>query len=63
MTSREARLQWLIGFINENLVLGKLSQSSRQRLAIDAEKLHASHALWQQYDELLQCVKSLLAKE
>ncbi|KAF5315570.1 hypothetical protein D9611_004731 [Ephemerocybe angulata] len=54
LKSRKDRLNWLIGFINENLVRGKMSQRSRQKLAVDAEKLHASYALWLQYNELLE---------
>ncbi|EIW85147.1 hypothetical protein CONPUDRAFT_70040 [Coniophora puteana RWD-64-598 SS2] len=46
LTSRKERLSWLIHFINDNGVLTKLSQSSRQRLATDAEKLYACHQLW-----------------
>ncbi|KAG2020222.1 methyltransferase type 11 [Coprinopsis cinerea AmutBmut pab1-1] len=53
LNGRRDRLNWLIGFINENLVLGKMSQRSRQRLAIDAEKLFAALQLWIQYNELL----------
>ncbi|TFK29976.1 methyltransferase type 11 [Coprinopsis marcescibilis] len=53
LTSRKERLSWLIGFINENLVLGKISQRSRQRLAVDAEKLYACYQLWIQYNDLL----------
>jgi nuclear pore complex protein Nup133 len=33
-----------------------MAQSSRQRLAIDAEKLAASHQLWLQHNERLMCV-------
>ncbi|RXW20887.1 hypothetical protein EST38_g4970 [Candolleomyces aberdarensis] len=51
---RKDRLNWLIGFINENLVLGKMSQRSRQRLAVDAEKLFAAYQLWLQYNDLLE---------
>ncbi|THH17812.1 hypothetical protein EW146_g3080 [Bondarzewia mesenterica] len=40
------RLSFLIKFINENGVLGKISQRSRQQLAIDAEKLYAAQQLW-----------------
>lgn len=53
LTSRKDRLSWLIGFINDNSVLVKMSQRSRQKLAMDAEKLYASHQLWLQYNELL----------
>lgn len=54
LNSRKDRLNWLIGFINENLVRGKMSQSSRQKLAIDGEKLHACYCLWIKYNELLE---------
>ncbi|KZV71677.1 hypothetical protein PENSPDRAFT_650535 [Peniophora sp. CONT] len=50
---RADRLGFLIGFINENGVLGKLSSASRIKLAEDAEKLHAASALWAAYDALL----------
>ena len=33
-----------------------MSQRSRQKLAMDAEKLYASHQLWLQYNELLAFV-------
>ncbi|KAH8116942.1 Non-repetitive/WGA-negative nucleoporin C-terminal-domain-containing protein [Phellopilus nigrolimitatus] len=46
---RKDRLRFLIGFINENGGLGKMSQSSRQRLATDAEKLYAAQQLWTLY--------------
>ncbi|EJD02313.1 uncharacterized protein FOMMEDRAFT_124682 [Fomitiporia mediterranea MF3/22] len=50
---RKDRLRFLIGFINENGALGKMSQTSRQRLVVDAEKLHATQELWILYCELL----------
>ncbi|KAF9454530.1 hypothetical protein P691DRAFT_655678 [Macrolepiota fuliginosa MF-IS2] len=53
LISRKERLSWLIRFINDNAVLGKLSQRSRQQLATDAEKLYAAHQLWIQYNDLL----------
>ncbi|TFK42541.1 hypothetical protein BDQ12DRAFT_732185 [Crucibulum laeve] len=53
LAGRKDRLMWLISFINENTVLGKMSQRCRQQLAIDAEKLHACQQLWIQYNELL----------
>ncbi|KDR81643.1 hypothetical protein GALMADRAFT_239719 [Galerina marginata CBS 339.88] len=53
MTGRKERLSWLIGFINENGVLVKMSQSSRQKLATDAEKLYACHQLWLSYNQFL----------
>ncbi|KII88453.1 hypothetical protein PLICRDRAFT_110437 [Plicaturopsis crispa FD-325 SS-3] len=53
LTGRKERLSWLIRFINDNAVLTKMSQSSRQRLATDAEKLYASHQLWLQYNDFL----------
>ncbi|KDQ07351.1 hypothetical protein BOTBODRAFT_192479 [Botryobasidium botryosum FD-172 SS1] len=46
LTDRCTRLRSLIGFINENGALGQLSQTSRQRLAHDAEKLFAANNLW-----------------
>ncbi|KIM58886.1 hypothetical protein SCLCIDRAFT_127429 [Scleroderma citrinum Foug A] len=46
LTARKERLSWLIGFINDNGALAKMSQRSRQRLATDAEKLYACHQLW-----------------
>ncbi|KAG6334835.1 hypothetical protein ID866_4257 [Astraeus odoratus] len=51
LTARKERLSWLIGFINDNGALGKMSQRSRQRLATDAEKLYASHQLWIRLNE------------
>ncbi|KAF8921233.1 hypothetical protein CPB85DRAFT_1428242 [Mucidula mucida] len=53
MTTRKDRLSFLIQFINDNAVLGKISQSSRQKLAIDAERLYAAHQLWLQHNDLL----------
>ncbi|KAJ3516620.1 hypothetical protein NLJ89_g1011 [Agrocybe chaxingu] len=53
LTGRKERLSWLIGFINENVVLVKMSQRSRQQLATDAEKLYASHQLWLNYNQFL----------
>ncbi|KAI6045772.1 hypothetical protein EDC04DRAFT_3031700 [Pisolithus marmoratus] len=51
LTARKERLSWLIGFINDNGALGKMSQRSRQRLATDAEKLYACHQLWVKLNE------------
>ncbi|KAF8798054.1 hypothetical protein BYT27DRAFT_7203757 [Phlegmacium glaucopus] len=53
MTARKERLSWLIGFINENAVLVKMSQGSRQQLATDAEKLYACSQLWLSYNQHL----------
>ncbi|TFY77168.1 hypothetical protein EWM64_g6840, partial [Hericium alpestre] len=53
MTARRDRLGFLIKFINENGVLGKISQASRQRLAFDAEKLYAAQQLWLSLNEFL----------
>ncbi|KAK0500496.1 hypothetical protein EDD18DRAFT_1307884 [Armillaria luteobubalina] len=53
LTSRKERLSFLIQFINDNAVLGKLSQTCRQNLAADAEKLYASHQLWVQHNDFL----------
>ncbi|KAJ6502530.1 hypothetical protein C8R45DRAFT_622368 [Mycena sanguinolenta] len=53
LTSRKERLSWLIHFINDNAVLLKMSQSSRQQLATDAEKLYAGYQLWTQHNEVL----------
>ncbi|KIM87137.1 hypothetical protein PILCRDRAFT_64451 [Piloderma croceum F 1598] len=53
LVGRKERLSWLIRFINDNAVLGKMSQSSRQRLATDAEKLYACHQLWICHNEFL----------
>ncbi|KAF9013861.1 hypothetical protein BDQ17DRAFT_1320576 [Cyathus striatus] len=54
LTGRKERLSWLIQFINDNAVLGKMAQQSRQRLATDAEKLYACQQLWIQYNEMLR---------
>ncbi|PBL03649.1 hypothetical protein ARMGADRAFT_1095393 [Armillaria gallica] len=53
LTSRKERLSFLIQFINDNAVLGKISQKCRQNLAADAEKLYASHQLWVQHNDFL----------
>ncbi|KAJ7905514.1 Non-repetitive/WGA-negative nucleoporin C-terminal-domain-containing protein [Mycena olivaceomarginata] len=53
LTSRKERLSWLIHFINDNAVLGKMSPRSRQELATDAEKLYAGYQLWIQHNEVL----------
>ncbi|PPR00501.1 hypothetical protein CVT24_005524 [Panaeolus cyanescens] len=53
LTGRKERLSWLIGFINENAVLGKMSQRTRQQIAMDAEKLYAAHQLWLSYNQFL----------
>ncbi|KAJ7632668.1 hypothetical protein FB45DRAFT_978375 [Roridomyces roridus] len=53
LTSRKERLSWLIHFINDNAVLGKMSQRSRQQLATDSEKLYAGFQLWVQHNEVL----------
>ncbi|KAJ7449858.1 hypothetical protein FB451DRAFT_741132 [Mycena latifolia] len=53
LTSRKERLSWLIHFINDNAVLGKMSQRSRQQLATDSEKLYAGYQLWVQHNEVL----------
>ncbi|KAI0807541.1 hypothetical protein C8Q74DRAFT_1213431 [Fomes fomentarius] len=53
MSGRKDRLSFLIKFINDNSVLTKMSQRSRQKLAIDAEKLYAAHQLWIRHNELL----------
>ncbi|KAK2466879.1 hypothetical protein APHAL10511_001137 [Amanita phalloides] len=53
MTARKEKLSWLIGFINDNGVLVKMSQQCRQRLANDAEKLYAAHQLWLWYNAFL----------
>ncbi|KAJ6630853.1 hypothetical protein B0H10DRAFT_2160229 [Mycena sp. CBHHK59/15] len=52
LTSRKERLSWLIHFINDNVVLVKMSQSSRQQLATDSEKLYAGYQLWIQHNEV-----------
>ncbi|KAJ3533367.1 hypothetical protein NM688_g7291 [Phlebia brevispora] len=53
MSGRKDRLSFLIKFINDNGVLTKMSQRSRQRLATDAEKLYAAHQLWLRHNESL----------
>ncbi|KAJ8078829.1 hypothetical protein PM082_013112 [Marasmius tenuissimus] len=53
LKGRKERLSWLIQFINDNLVLLKMSQSCRQHLLMDAEKLSAALDLWSQHNELL----------
>ncbi|KAG9226276.1 hypothetical protein CCMSSC00406_0003155 [Pleurotus cornucopiae] len=53
MKGRIDRLAWLIAFINENAMLLKMSQRSRQRLMMNAEKLQAGHDLWLFYNEFL----------
>ncbi|KAI0054126.1 hypothetical protein FA95DRAFT_1530133 [Auriscalpium vulgare] len=53
IVGRKERMSFLIKFINENGVLGKFSQRSRQLLAIDAEKLYAAQQLWLRLNELL----------
>ncbi|KAF8636731.1 hypothetical protein AX17_003534 [Amanita inopinata Kibby_2008] len=53
MTARKEKLSWLIGFINDNGVLVKMSQKYRQKLITDAEKLYAAHQLWLQYNMFL----------
>ncbi|KAF7967089.1 hypothetical protein HWV62_35891 [Athelia sp. TMB] len=53
LSGRKDRLSWLIRFINDNAVLGKVSQSCRQRLATDAEKLYSCHQLWLRHNEFL----------
>ncbi|KAH8833666.1 Non-repetitive/WGA-negative nucleoporin C-terminal-domain-containing protein [Flagelloscypha sp. PMI_526] len=54
MLGREDRLIWLIRFINENRVLPKMAQRSRQKLATDAEKMYSCHQLWLQHNDFLQ---------
>ncbi|KAF8163334.1 methyltransferase type 11 [Crassisporium funariophilum] len=51
LTGRKERLSWLIGFINENGVLVKMAQRSRQKLATDAEQLYACNQLWLSYNQ------------
>ncbi|KAH9484254.1 Nucleoporin nup132 [Psilocybe cubensis] len=51
MQGRKDRLSWLISFINENTVLDKMTQASRQRIATDSEKLFACHKLWIAYNQ------------
>ncbi|KDQ60778.1 hypothetical protein JAAARDRAFT_190924 [Jaapia argillacea MUCL 33604] len=58
MTGRKERLSFLIKFINENAVLSKVSQRSRQRLVMDAEKLYAAHQLWLRHNEFLSTGQS-----
>lgn len=53
LTGRKERLSWLIKFLNDNMVVVKMSQRSRQKLATDAEKLYAGHQLWLQHNDLL----------
>ncbi|KAK7467177.1 hypothetical protein VKT23_004235 [Stygiomarasmius scandens] len=53
LKTRKDRLTWLIQFINENAVLLKMSQASRQALAADAEKLNAAYDLWVQHNDFL----------
>nr|GAT53189.1 methyltransferase type 11 [Mycena chlorophos] len=53
LTTRKERLSWLIHFINDNAVLGKMSQRSRQQLASDSEKLYAGYQLWLQHNEII----------
>ncbi|TFK76396.1 hypothetical protein BDN72DRAFT_755585 [Pluteus cervinus] len=53
LNSRKERLSWLIRFINDNGVLVKMSQRSRQSLAIDAEKLYACDQLWKEHNNYL----------
>ena len=68
--SRKERVGWLIRFINDNAVLEKvwftfkssfflsqqMSQTSRQQIATDAEKLEACYQLWTEHNNLLACV-------
>ncbi|KAF9476583.1 methyltransferase type 11 [Pholiota conissans] len=58
LNGRKERLSWLIGFINENAVLVKMSDQSRQKLATDAEKLYGSHQLWLTYNQFLSSTHS-----
>ncbi|KAF8478553.1 Non-repetitive/WGA-negative nucleoporin C-terminal-domain-containing protein [Russula ochroleuca] len=53
LTSRKEKISFLIKFINENGVIGKMSQRSRQRLATDAEKLYAAQQLWLRLNETI----------
>ncbi|KAJ7685205.1 hypothetical protein DFH06DRAFT_34186 [Mycena polygramma] len=53
LTGRKERLSWLIHFINDNAVLGKMSQKSRQQLLTDSEKLYAGYQLWVQHNDML----------
>ncbi|KAF9564613.1 hypothetical protein CPC08DRAFT_684782 [Agrocybe pediades] len=58
IAGRKDRLSWLINFINENDVLSKISQTARQKLATDAEKLYAASRLWTYYNESLSTSSS-----
>ncbi|EMD38365.1 hypothetical protein CERSUDRAFT_113529 [Gelatoporia subvermispora B] len=51
LTTRKDRLSFLVGFINDNAVLTKMTQGIRQRLATDAEKLYAAHQVWRKHEE------------
>ncbi|KAI0302174.1 Non-repetitive/WGA-negative nucleoporin C-terminal-domain-containing protein [Russula brevipes] len=53
LNSRKEKVSFLIKFINENGVLGKMSQRSRQRLATDAEKLYSAQQLWLRLNETI----------
>ncbi|KAN0123739.1 Non-repetitive/WGA-negative nucleoporin C-terminal domain containing protein [Russula decolorans] len=53
ITNRKEKISFLIKFINENGVIGKMSQRSRQRLATDAEKLYAGQQLWLRLNETI----------
>uniref|UniRef100_A0A0W0FLK8 Uncharacterized protein n=1 Tax=Moniliophthora roreri TaxID=221103 RepID=A0A0W0FLK8_MONRR len=53
LKGRIESLSWLIQFINDNLVLVKMSQTCRQKLLGDAEKLHAALELWLEHNKLL----------
>ncbi|KAI0322245.1 Non-repetitive/WGA-negative nucleoporin C-terminal-domain-containing protein [Amylostereum chailletii] len=53
IATRKERASFLIKFINENGVLGKISQRCRQKLATDAEKLYAAQQLWFRLNEFL----------
>lgn len=59
MSVRKERLSFLIKFINDNAVLTKMSQRSRQKLATDAEKLYAAHQLWLRHNEVLAYVLTI----
>ncbi|KAI0079884.1 hypothetical protein K474DRAFT_1696036 [Panus rudis PR-1116 ss-1] len=50
---RRERLSFLIKFINDNAVLTKMTQRSRQHLEADAEKLFAAQQLWLKFNESL----------
>ncbi|KAH9981165.1 Non-repetitive/WGA-negative nucleoporin C-terminal-domain-containing protein [Lactifluus volemus] len=54
LNSRKEKGSFLIKFINENGVIGKISQRSRQRLATDAEKLYAAQQLWLRLNETIR---------